>query len=62
MPIEGSVAEEVCGVGGTVAGAVLGTSAQGVAGSHSVAPVLEMVEQWLAFNASVRWAGEQMGC
>ena len=45
FPVEGSVAEEVRGVGSTVAGAVLGTSAQGVAGSHSVATVPGMAEQ-----------------
>ena len=45
MPIEGSVAEEVCGVGGTVVGAVPGTSAQGIAGYHSVAAVMGMAEQ-----------------
>ena len=35
----------VQGVGSTVAGAVLGTSAQGIAGSHSVATVPGMAEQ-----------------
>ena len=45
MPVEGSAIEKVRGVGSTVVGAVPGTSAQGVAGSHSVAPVLEMAEQ-----------------
>jgi hypothetical protein len=45
MPVEGSAAEKVRGVGITVVGAVPGTSAQGVAGSHSVAPVLGMAEQ-----------------
>ena len=45
MPVKGSAAEKVRGVGSTVVGAVPGTSAQGVAGSHSVAPVLGMAEQ-----------------
>ena len=45
MPIEGSVAEEVRGVGSTVAGAVPGTYAQSVVGSHSAAAVLGMAEQ-----------------
>ena len=44
MPIEGSVAEEVRGVGSTVAGAAPGTSAQGAAGSHSVDTVMGMME------------------
>jgi len=94
MPIEGSAAGKAHGavreVGSTVTGAVLGTFAQGIAGSHSGATVLGMAEQrpeladgilvtagvrsgglmpcdpgvaveLLAFNASVRRAGEQMG-
>ena len=46
MPIMGSVAEEVRGVGSTVAGAAPGTSAQDAAGSHSADTVLGMVEKW----------------
>ena len=46
MPIEGSVAEEVRGVGSTVAGAVPGTSAQGVAGSHRTGAVPGMEVLW----------------
>ena len=94
MPIEGSAVGKVHGVvqgvGSTVAREVLGTFAQGVAGSHSGATVSGMAEQrpkladgilvtaavrsggltpsdpgvaveLLAFNASVRRAGEQMG-
>ena len=45
MPIEGSVAEEVRGVGSTVAGVAPGTSARDAAGSHSVDTVLGMAEQ-----------------
>ena len=45
MLIEGSVAEEVRGVGSTMAGAAPGTSAQDAAGSHSVDTVLVMAEQ-----------------
>jgi hypothetical protein len=45
MPVEGSAAEKVRGVGSTMVGAVPGMSAQGAAGSHNVAPVLGMAEQ-----------------
>ena len=49
MPIKGSAAGKVHGVvrgvGSTVAGAVLGTFAQGAAGSHSVTTVPGMAEQ-----------------
>ena len=49
MLIDGSAAGKVHGVvrgvGSTVAGAVLGMFAQGVAGSHSGAIVLGLVEQ-----------------
>ena len=49
MPIKGSAAGKVHGVvrgvGSTVAGAVLGTFAQGVAGSHSGATMPGMAEQ-----------------
>jgi hypothetical protein len=45
MPIEGSVVEEVRGVGSTVTGAVPGTFAKGVVGFHSVAAVLGITEQ-----------------
>ena len=44
MLIEGSAIEKVHGVGSTVVGAVPGTSAQSVAGTHSVAAVPGMVE------------------
>ena len=44
MPSEGSAAEKVRGVGSTVAGAVPGTSARSVAGSHYGAAVLGMAE------------------
>ena len=45
MPIEGSAAEKVRGVGSTVAGAALVTSTQDAAGSHSADTVLGMAEQ-----------------
>jgi len=49
MPIDGSAAGKVHGVvrgvGSTVAGAVLGTFAQGVAGSHCGTTVPRMAEQ-----------------
>ena len=49
MPVEGFVGEKVHGVvrgvGSTVVGAVLGTLAQGVAGSHRGATVPGMAEQ-----------------
>ena len=49
MPVEGFVGEKVHrvvrGVGSTVAGAVLGTFTQGVAGSHCGATVPRMAEQ-----------------
>ena len=45
MPVEGSAAEKLRGVGSTAAGAVPGTSAQGVVGSHSVEIVQGVVEQ-----------------
>ena len=55
MPIEGSTAEKVRGVGSTVARATPGTSAQDAAGSHSADTVLGMVEKWpeLADGTSV---------
>jgi len=45
MLAEGCVEEEVRGVGSTVARAVRGTSAQGVAGSHGVGTVPGMAAQ-----------------
>ena len=45
MLVEGSAAEEVQGVGSTVAGAASGTFAQSTAGSHKVGIVLGMVVQ-----------------
>jgi hypothetical protein len=49
MPVEGSVGEKVHGVvravGSIVVGAMLGTLAQGIAGSHRDATVLGMAEQ-----------------
>ena len=63
MPIEGSVAEEVRGVGSTMAGAAPGTSAQDTVGSHSVVTVMGMPEQWpeladgTPVTAAVRYGG-----
>ena len=45
MSAEGPAEEGVQGFGSIVVGAVSGTSAQGIAGYHSVAAVMGMTEQ-----------------
>ena len=40
-----------------------GTAVTATVGNGGLTPsVLGAVEEWLAFNASVRWAGERQGC
>ena len=73
MPIEGPAVEKVHGVGNIAAGAVQGMEEQWpeLVDGTSVTAIMRHggltlsdpgpAVEWLAFNAFVRWAGEQMG-